>query len=207
VVALPPTLAGRIAYAPALPGFRDQLTQRLPAGAAIKCLAIYDRPFWRDAGFSGQVSCTDGPFRVAFDTSPASGSPGVLSAFVTGSAARALTQLARSERRAAVLDALARAFGRPAAAPTEFVEQNWLDEEFTRGCYHGFGPPGVYTAYGSALRAPIGRIHWAGTETGVHQMGSMGGAIDSGRRVARELLARDAGEHDVRTAIAGAAHA
>ena len=72
---------------------------------------------------------------------------------------------------------------------------------------HGFGPPGVYTAYGSALRAPIGRIHWAGTETGVHQMGSMGGAIDSGRRVARELLARDAGEHDVRTAIAGAAHA
>lgn len=205
VVALPVTLAGRIAYEPALPGYRDQLTQRMPAGAAIKCLAIYDRPFWRDAGLSGQVTSTDGPFRVAFDTSPPNGSPGVLSAFVTGSAARALTRLPRSERREAVLGGLALGLGPRAAKPLDFVEQNWLDEEFTRGCYHGFGPPGVYTAYGPALRAPIGRIHWAGTETGVHQLGSMGGAIDSGRRVARELLTRAAGELDV-AGTAGAAH-
>jgi monoamine oxidase len=194
VVAVPVTLAGRITYAPALPGYRDQLTQRMPAGSAIKCLAIYDEPFWRADGRSGQVTSTDGPFRVAFDTSPADGSPGVLSAFVTGSAARKLTVLPREERRAAVLDGLVRGLGPRAAKVVDFVEQNWLDEEFTRGCYHGYAPPGTYTAYGPALRAPIGRIHWAGTETGVHQLGSMGGAIDSGRRAARELLARDAGE-------------
>ncbi|HVQ90399.1 MAG TPA: FAD-dependent oxidoreductase [Mycobacteriales bacterium] len=207
VVAVPLTLAGRIAYQPALPGYRDQLTQRMPAGAAIKCLAIYDEPFWRAAGLSGQLTSDDGPFRVAFDTSPADGSPGVLSAFVTGSAARTLTRLPRAERRTAVLDGLVRGLGRRAGTPVDFVEQNWLDEEFTRGCYHGFAPPGVYTAYGPALRAPIGRIHWAGTETGVHQMGSMGGAVDSGRRVARELLARAAGEFDPRAGIAnGARH-
>jgi len=203
VVALPVTLAGRIDYEPALPGYRDQLTQRMPAGAAIKCLAIYDRPFWRDTGLSGQVTSTNGPFRVAFDTSPPNGSPGVLSAFITGSAARTLTRLPAGERRAVVLSALVQGLGTRAGKPTDFVEQNWLDEEFTRGCYHGFGPPGVYTAYGPALRAPIGLIHWAGTETGVHQMGSMGGAIDSGRRAARELLAA-AGELDPATAIAGA---
>jgi monoamine oxidase len=199
VVAIPLTLAGRIAYCPALPGYRDQLTQRMPAGAAIKCLAIYDEPFWRAAGLSGQVTNSNGPFRVALDTSPPDGSPGVMSAFVTGSAARAMTCLSKPERRTAVLEALARALGPRAAKPADFVEQNWLDEEFTRGCYHGFAPPGVYTAYGPALRAPAGRIHWAGTETGVHQMGSMGGAIDSGRRVARELLARDADELDLST--------
>ena len=106
-----------------------------------------------------------------------------------------------------MLGALAAGLGPAAAKPTAFVEQNWLDEEFTRGCYHGFGPPGVYTAYGPALRAPIGRIHWAGTETGVHQMGSMGGAIDSGRRVARELLGRAEGELDPAATTAGAARA
>jgi monoamine oxidase len=206
VVAIPVTLAGRITYEPALPGYRDQLTQRLPAGAAIKCLAIYDQPFWRAAGLSGQVTISDGPFRVAFDTSPPDGSPGVMSAFVTGSAARMMTRLQPAERRAAVLDGLARGLGPRAGKPADFIEQNWLDEEFTRGCYHGFAPPGVYTVYGSALRAPVGRIHWAGTETGVHQMGSMGGAIDSGRRVARELLARAAGEPcraGVKTGAAG----
>jgi monoamine oxidase len=194
IVAVPLTLAGRIAYEPALPGYRDQLTQRMPAGAAIKCLAVYDEPFWRADGLSGQVTTNDGPFRVAFDTSPADGSPGVLSAFATGSAARKLTRLSPAERRTAVLGALVHGLGPRAGKPADFVEQNWLDEEFTRGCYHGFAPPGVYTAYGPALRAPIGRIHWAGTETGVHQMGSMGGAIDSGRRAAGELLARDAGD-------------
>ena len=197
VVAVPITLAGRIAYEPALPGFRDQLTQRMPAGSAIKCLAVYDEPFWRADGLSGQVTINDGPFRVAFDTSPADGSPGVLSAFITGSAARKMTQLDRPERRAAVLEGLVRGLGARAGKPVDFVEQNWLDEEFTRGCYHGYAPPGVYTAFGPALRAPIGRIHWAGTETGVHQMGSMGGAVDSGLRVARELLARDADEFDL----------
>jgi monoamine oxidase len=32
IIALPPTLAGRLRYRPALPGYRDQLTQRVPMG-------------------------------------------------------------------------------------------------------------------------------------------------------------------------------
>jgi len=34
-----------------------------------------------------------------------------------------------------------------------------------RRCYVGFTPPGVLLDYGRAIRAPIGRIHWAGAET------------------------------------------
>jgi monoamine oxidase len=189
VVAIPVTLAGRIEYEPALPGFLDQFMQRMPAGAAMKCIAVYDEPFWRDEGLSGQATSPDGPVRVTFDTSPPDGRPGVLSAFVVGSAARELTRLRPADRREAVLAQLVRFFGPRAGHPSEFVGQNWMDEEFTRGCYHGFAPPGLYTAYGPALTEPVGRIHWAGTERGVHQMGSMGGAVDSGRRVAREILA------------------
>src|SRR5215213_6953675 len=47
IVAVSPALAGRIAYDPPLPGFRDQLTQRMPLGTVAKCMAVYDEPFWR----------------------------------------------------------------------------------------------------------------------------------------------------------------
>ena len=55
IVAIAPTLAGRIAYDPPLPGYRDQLTQRMPLGTVVKCMAIYDEPFWRAEGLSGQA--------------------------------------------------------------------------------------------------------------------------------------------------------
>src|SRR3546814_20520077 len=45
IVAIPPTLAGRIRYAPALDGLRDQLTQRVPMGTVIKVQCVYPTPF------------------------------------------------------------------------------------------------------------------------------------------------------------------
>ena len=56
-----PTLAARIAYDPPLPGYRDQLTQRMPLGTVAKCMAIYDEPFWRADGLSGQGTSDRGP--------------------------------------------------------------------------------------------------------------------------------------------------
>ncbi len=50
-------------------------------------------------------------------------------------------------------------------------------------------PPGVLTRYGTALRAPVGAIHWAGTETSTHWNGYVDGAVRSGERVAKEVVA------------------
>ncbi|HWW43624.1 MAG TPA: FAD-dependent oxidoreductase, partial [Acidimicrobiia bacterium] len=61
--------------------------------------------------------------------------------------------------------------------------------EFTRGCYGAHLPPGALTQFGPALRAPCGRIHWAGTETATVWAGYMDGAIRSGEAVARTLTA------------------
>lgn len=193
VVAIPPTLAGRIDYDPPLPGFRDHLTQRMPAGSAMKYVAVYEAPFWRESGLNGQVASARGAVRVTFDATPRDSELGVLSAFVTASAAHELARMDAGARRAAVLDHLTVHLGPRAARPIELVEHRWMDEPYTRGCYHGWGPPGLHSVYGPRLREPIGRLHWAGSETGVHQMGSMGGAIDSGRRVAREILLADEG--------------
>jgi monoamine oxidase len=189
IVAIPPTLAGRIAYEPALPAVRDGLCQRMAQGSVVKCMAIYDRPFWRERGLSGQLASTRGPVSAGFDNSPPDGSPGVLLAFLEGKAARDGVAMGNAARREAVLAALARAFGPEAARPEHYVDKAWAEDEWSRGCYGGFMPPGAWLDYGAALRAPIGRIHWAGAETATVWNGYMEGAVLSGERAAAELAA------------------
>ena len=184
VVAMSPALAGRIRYAPALPGLRDQLTQHAPQGAVIKCHAVYDEPFWRREGLTGQAGSDAGPAKVIFDNSPPDGSPGVLLAFLEGGLARELGTWPAEQRRAAVIGTLTRLFGPRAAAPAAFHEQNWADEEWTRGCYGSYLPPGAWTAFGTALRPPIGPLHWAGAEYAERWSGYMDGAVRSGEAAA-----------------------
>jgi monoamine oxidase len=189
VVAIPPPLAGRIAYEPALPGHRDQLTQHMPQGAVIKCMAIYDEPFWRADGLSGQATSDVGPAKVMFDNSPPDGSPGVLLGFLEGDRARQFSRVSQDERRDAVVGTFARIFGKRAAEPERYVDKSWAEEEWTRGCYGCYLPTGGWTTYGDAIREPVDRTHWAGAETASRWMGYIDGAIRSGERVAAEVLA------------------
>ncbi len=189
VVAVAPSLAGRIDYDPPLPGLRDQLTQRTPLGTVAKCMAIYDEPFWRADGLSGQATSTRGPIKLTYDNSPPDGRPGVLLGFLEGTQAREAGELPAAERRAAVLDCFARLFGERARAPDRYVERLWADEPWTRGCYGAHLPPGTWTGYGRALRESIGPIHWAGSETARVWNGYMDGAVRSGEDAAREVLA------------------
>jgi monoamine oxidase len=188
IVALPPVLAGRIQYEPALPSLRDGLTQRLPQGHLIKIQAIYERPFWRADGLNGASISDVGPVNVTFDSSPRSGTPGALLGFVGGDEARAFTKVSAEERRRAALAGLARVFGARALDPIDYVETDWAAQQFTRGCPVGIAPPGLLTTYGRALREPVERLHWAGTESSTFWNGYMDGAVRSGERAAREVL-------------------
>jgi monoamine oxidase len=190
IVACAPALAARIDYEPILPALRDQLTQRVPQGSAIKFEAVYDTPFWRANGQSGYTNSDVPPVKLTYDNSPPGGRPGVLLGFVLGEDARSLGQRSAAARRAAVLDAFTRLYGAQAAKPRKLLEHNWSEEQWTRGCYVGFMGPGVWTDYGTALRTPVGRIHWAGTETSEVFCGYMDGAVRSGERAAREVLAQ-----------------
>ena len=190
VVAVAPTLAGRIAYDPPLPGFRDQLTQRMPLGTVAKCMAIYDEPFWRAENLSGQGTSDAGPVKLTFDNTPPTGAPGVLLGFLEGRQARELGRVHANERRAAVLDCFARLFGPRAGRPDAYVERLWADEEWSRGCYGCHMPTGAWTAYGPALREPIGPLHWAGAEYATVWNGYMDGAVRSGEAAAGAVLER-----------------
>jgi monoamine oxidase len=189
VVSTPPLLAGRIDVDPALPPTRAQLTQRTPMGSVIKCQVVYDEPFWRAEGLSGQATGDGEGARVVFDNSPPDGAPGVLLGFVEGDEARRLGRVDLATRRQVVVDAMARYFGPRAAWPADYVELDWQQEAWTGGCYGTLFGPGVWTRYGSALREPVGPIHWAGTETATVWSGYMDGAVQSGQRAAAEVLA------------------
>jgi monoamine oxidase len=189
IVAIPPTLAGRIYYEPALPPLRDQLTQHMPQGSLMKFEAIYDRPFWRDSGLTGQAVSENGPIKVTFDTSPPDGSPGILMGFIGGHEARVWENRSVNDRRTAALQNLANYFGDAALNPREIVEFNWSTEVWNRGCPVAVLAPGTLIDFGTALRKPVGRVHWAGTETSTYWNGYMDGAVRSGERAAKEALA------------------
>src|SRR3954469_1570264 len=188
IVAIPPTLAGRIDYQPALPAARDQLTQRLGQGTLTKVTAVYDTPFWRAQGLTGTAVNADGLVNATFDDSPPSGRPGVLFGFVGGDSARAYERLPPAEGRARVLDELTALFGAQARNPTAFYDSRWTNEVWTRGCPVAIAGPGTLLSYGAANRAPVGRIHWAGTETSTFWNGYMDGAVRSGERAPAEAL-------------------
>ena len=189
VVTLPPTLAGRLVYAPALPSWRDQLTQRLPAGSVIKLCCIYDEPFWRADGLTGQAASDVGPVKVTFDNSPPDGTPGVLMGFMEADDGREWARRGPGERRAAAIECFARYFGPRARRPIEYLERDWMAEEYSRGCYGAHFTPGVWTSYGPALREPVGPIHWAGAECAPVWNGYMEGAVRSGEQAAADVLA------------------
>ena len=94
----------------------------------------------------------------------------------------------RCQRRTAVIDCFARMFGPRAAAPDEYVERLWAEEEWTRGCYGCHMPTGAWTNYGPALRAPIGPLHWAGAEYAHVWNGYMDGAVRSGDAAVAEVV-------------------
>ncbi|AHH19016.1 putative flavin-containing amine oxidase [Nocardia nova SH22a] len=190
IVALPPTLAGRLNYQPAMPAARDGLTQQIPMGSVIKIQVAYPTPFWREAGLNGFAFSLDDPVSVTLDNSPPDASCGVIVGFFEGAHARLAARWSPEERRRAAVATLTKLFGPQAADPIDYLEQNWMEEQYTRGCYGGRLGAGVWTQYGAALSEPVGRIHWAGAETSDVWNGYMDGAVRSGYRAAAEILDR-----------------
>jgi putrescine oxidase len=189
VVAIPPNLTGGIRWDPVLPAWRHGLEAAMTQGSVIKVLAVYDEPFWRAEGLSGQGLAPYQLVREAYDNSPPSGSPGVLVTFLAGESADLAGRWSVAERRAAVLDGFAAMFGPRALDATDVVELDWSAEEHTRGAYSATFGVGGLTRYGADLHRPVGPIHWACTDIAGFGNMHMEGAVRSGREAAAAILA------------------
>ena len=191
IVALPPVLASEIRYDPKLPDQRQQLLEQLPTGSTTKIALVYDEPFWRSDGLSGQSLAPASPFAITIDACAVETPPGILNTFVCGPDVRRFAAHDDEERRRIVVDEMARRFGPQAREVRAYVEQDWAEEKWTRGCFMSHYAPGLMTRLGHLLREPVGRIHFAGTETSAVMNGFIDGAVRSGERVAAEVLAAE----------------
>lgn len=186
IVALPPRLAESIDFQPALRARRASAATA--PGCAVKLHLIYPAPLWRAHGLSGWSMNADGPLLSTVDDSPPDGSVGVLTGFVTGHEARRFAALTPAGQRAAALAQAARLFPE-LPAPIGYHATDWVNAEYSRGCYAALFGPGDWIRHGPELTRPHGRVHWAGTETSTEFFGLMEGAIRSGHRAVSEILA------------------
>ena len=189
IVATPPAIAARIEFEPALPEARQRLATQMRPGRLNKCIALYETPFWREDGLSGESVTDAGPVTLTFDCSPRDGSAGVMLGFVGGPEAGEMAAMAPAERRAAMLGCFEQLFGPRARKPLDYAEQEWAAEEWSGGGPTSNFGPGGWSECGPTLRKPVGRIHWAGTETATVWSGYMEGALQAGERAAAEVAA------------------
>jgi len=187
VMAAPSHMAARIRFTPELPASRRALQERFPMGSTIKFQALYEQAFWREAGLSGELVCTSGPVSVVFDNTSHDGRQPALTGFCVGQAALRVSEMSEDEQRRIFTEVLARGFGDKARAHSQLRIKDWTIDPWVRGCPTGIMPPGVLGTYGPALRAPLGSLHWAGTETAREWTGYMEGAAEAAERVVQEI--------------------
>jgi putrescine oxidase len=188
IFAVPPNLTSRIAWDPALPPWRMRLEQDISQGSVTKVLAVYDEPWWRADGLSGQGFAPYQLVREVYDNTPPAGAPGVLCTFIAGENCERSERMSPEDRRRAVLESFAAFEGPKALDAVDYVERNWTAEEWTRGAYAATFAVGGLSRFGPDLRRPIGPLHWASSDlAGVGHM-HMEGAIRSGTAAAQAIL-------------------
>jgi monoamine oxidase len=182
VVAVPPANCAAIEVA-GRSAARARLEAHMPGGPVVKIALGYDRPFWRERGLSGEVVSTRGPLSVLFDNTSSDGAQPALVGFVQAAGARRW-----HGDTGPLVEQLVRWFGDDAAEPLAITTTDWCAEPWSRGCPVAVMGAGALTTAGTTLREPVGRVHFAGTETAVEWTGYLEGALESGERAAREVV-------------------
>lgn len=192
IMAMAPPMQMRVHYSPPLPPQRNQLMQRMPMGSVWKCLVYYKEAFWRKIGYSGSMLFTlseDCPVVYTIDDTKPDGKYPAIIGFLPANKARCLVNRSPEERKQMIIKAYAAAMKTEEALhPIHYEEYNWAGEQYAGGCYTCMMPPGFLTTFRNAIREPVGRLFFAGTETATHWSGYINGAIQAGERAAKEVL-------------------
>jgi len=195
VLAIPPILCEKITYNPPLPIPRQHLTQRASMGQVIKFFIFYEECFWVKDGFCGEVVSGRTSVNLTFDAT-IKDIPAIVG-FFEAAAARYWADKTQEERKEEVASLLYNSFNnKKALNPVHYIEQDWQKEQWSLGGYTGVLPPGILTGCGLALSQPVGRIHWAGTETASHWTGYIEGGLQSGERAAQEVISKLSGKQN-----------
>lgn len=189
IVALPPVMARRLDFQPALPAQLAQAFAAWASGAVIKLLVRYDKPFWRDRGLSGTVMWSEPQGLYACDVSR-SARDAALVVFVGGPLAAAWHD--RDERmvKQFIVDKLVAALGEDAGRPTDIGLRDWTDDTWSGGAYSDSVIDVTAKDAEQVILAGLPSIRFAASELSPSFPGYIEGAIVAGRQAAAEILTK-----------------
>lgn len=190
-LAIPPRLAATsLGFAPALHATTRKAMADVPTWMAgqAKAVAIYDAPFWRDAGLSGDAVSQRGPLAELHDASPADHSAGALFGFIGLPVAARVNQYALEQ---AIRAQLGRLFGHAAQAPDALHIKDWAADPFC-ATDADQAPLFAHPRYGKpAALSDLwgGRLLFAGTEVAPEFGGYLEGALAAAEAAALTFCA------------------
>jgi monoamine oxidase len=180
ILAMPPRLAAEIQFSPTLPDPAMAAMRSVKTWMAgqAKALAVYDQPFWREDGLSGDASSRHGPMVEIHDASPATGGPYGLFGFIgVPPGGRGDVEALRHH----CLAQLVRMFGAQAAQPDHLFLKDWAVDRFT-ALQADSEPLYAHPVYGmpNALTGLwAGKLQFAGSEVASQFGGYLEGALEA----------------------------
>ncbi|MCK7613656.1 flavin monoamine oxidase family protein [Roseibium sediminicola] len=192
LVATSPLQAREMAFEPALPVDLMRALQAFHPTDTFKFLIRYDRAFWRERGLSGLCQWSE-PSGMWFGDSSFSAEKPMLVGFAGGPGAAALRLLSARDRRAKILEDLAKALGAEAAAPLDYVERDWAADPLGTGGYNAFAAGPHAEGAVERIRRGENGLAFACTELATRFPGFVEGAIRTGRDMAAHLMETSAG--------------
>jgi monoamine oxidase len=188
LVAVPPVMASRIDYAPALPPVLARALGAWRSGTVIKVFVRYDRAFWRDRGLSGTVMWREPPSLFAFDASRNAAHP-QLAFFIGGPRAVEWGRLGEEALRAEVTARLVATLGQHAAAIRDMTIRDWSDDRWSGGAYSDLIVDMEARNAEATLRAGAPPLFFAASELSPSFPGYIEGAIVAGKEAAAKMIA------------------
>jgi monoamine oxidase len=195
IMTLPPRVAqAGLSFTPSLPPETRTLWQDTPTWMAphAKFFALYDRPFWREAGYSGSVQSMVGPMPEIHDATTAGGQAALFGFLGIGAAER--LRMGEKALAQACLAQFTRIFGAAAANPRTTLYKDWAADPWTTA-------PADLVSTGHASFTPdwvqgpwAERLILAGSETSQNEAGYLAGAVEASATAVGALLRRLDGE-------------
>ncbi|MDQ6432767.1 flavin monoamine oxidase family protein [Mesorhizobium sp. LHD-90] len=187
IVAVPPVMTRRLMYDPPLPVEVCQATSAWRSGKVIKALVRYEKPFWRDKGFSGSVFFLDPLGLYACDASRDDDHAAIV-VFAGGSLAEKWRKAGNEAARTMILEKLATALGPAAAAPLDVTMRDWTNDPWSGGGYFDTIMDFSAKDAEAIMRRGIPSVTFASSELSPSYPGYIEGAIVAGRAAAQQAV-------------------
>lgn len=186
ILAIPLTVARSIDFNSSLPIAHQKMVNEISYGSVTKVLIEYRKKFWEEIGWSGHLYTDEDIVMTWAATQHINHEHGVITAYTGGKPAQALSKLSDAKRIEKAIAVIEKAFPKSSDLVVNTATIAWLNEPFTQCSYMALAPNQV-TTHWQTLFQPAGRLYFAGEHASPIQ-GYMEGAVESGQRVAKEII-------------------